>query len=144
MKSKIQKLFYVITLGIALFFTGGLFSFSTDGNIPAAEEEVIGGAYLTFANKFGGTVTQKDLNRTNEIGVDGCAKGSKIFQFKLKITKEGKTTSYEGTSPRLTKIMLKDLRNLSKGDEFIFKRIKAYLPDGESKVDVWGKKFTVV
>ncbi|MFK7770611.1 MAG: hypothetical protein AB8F94_00675 [Saprospiraceae bacterium] len=144
MKNKVQNFIYVITLTMALFFTGGLLSFSTDGNIPAAEEDVIGGAYLTFANKFGGTVTQKDLNRTDEIGVDGCAKGSRIFQFKLKITKNGKTTSYEGTSPSLTKTMLTDLRNLTKGDEFIFKRVKAYLPDGESEVDVWGKKFTVV
>lgn len=141
MKNKIQNLFFVITL---LIFTGGLFSFSANEIISEIESEVIGGAYLTFADKFGGTVTHKDLNRTSEIGVAGCAKGSKIFQFKLKITKNGKTTSYEGTSLKLTKTILAKLRSLSKGDEFIFKKVKAYLPDGESEVDVWGKKFTVV
>lgn len=141
MKNKVQNLIFAITV---LFFTGGLFSFSTNEIIPATESEIIGGAYLTFADKFGGTVTYKDLNRTSEIGVAGCAKGSKIFQFKLKITKSGKTTSYVGISPKLTKTMLADLRSLSKGDEFIFKKVKAYLPDGESEVDVWGKKFIVV
>lgn len=140
MKNKIQNLFFAVTL---LLFTGGLFSFSPNEMIPTTESEMIGGAYLTFADKFGGTVTHKDLNRTNEIGVAGCAKGSKIFQFKLKVTKNGKTTSYVGTSPKLTKKMLVKLRSLSKGDEFIFKKVKAYLPDGESEVDVWGKVFTV-
>jgi hypothetical protein len=144
MKNKVQISFFPITLAIALFFTGGLFSFSTNEINSATEPEIIGGAYLTFADKFGGTVTHKDLNRTSEIGVAGCAKGSKIFQFKLKVTKNGKTTTLEGTSPNLTKRMLTELRSLSKGDEFIFKKVKAYLPDGESEVDVWGKKFTVV
>lgn len=144
MKYQVQNLSSVIILVIALFFTGGLFSFSSIEIKPEFKSEVVGGAYLTFADKFGGTVTQRDLNRTNEIGVAGCAKGSKIFQFKLVITKDGKTTSWEGTSPRLTKSMLTVLRSLSKGDEFIFKKVKAYLPDGESAVDVWGKEFMVI
>ena len=141
MKNKVQNLFFAITM---LFFTGGLFSFSTTEISSATESEIIGGAYLTFADKFGGTVTRKDLNKNSKIGVAGCAKGSKIFQFKLKTTKNGKTTTLEGTSPKLTKKMLSDLRSLSKGDEFIFKKVKAYLPDGESEVDVWGKVFIVV
>ena len=141
MKSKIQNLFFAVTL---IFLSGGLFSFHPNNTITNLESETIGGAYLTFADKFGGTVTQNDLRKTDEIGVAGCAKGSWIYTFNLKITKNGKRISYKGTSPQLTKEMLKQLRSLSKGDEFVFKKVKAYLPDGKSEVDVWGKKFTVV
>lgn len=141
MKSKIHNLFFAITL---MFLSGGLFSFSSNNTVTDCDSEINGGAYLTFAGKFGGKLTPKDLKQTAEIGVAGCAQGSWIFQFKLKITKNGKRISFTGTSPKLTKEMLEELRSLSKGDEFIFKKVKAYLPDGKSEVDVWGKKFTVV
>lgn len=141
MKSNIQNLFYAVVL---ILFSGGLFSFSSVSEVQPNKSEDFGGAYLTFAEKFGGDVTPHDLQRTSEIGVAGCAKGSKIFQFDLKITKNGKTVSFKGTSPKLTSDMLTALRSLSKGDEFIFKKVRAYLPDGKSEVDVWGKKFMVV
>lgn len=141
MKSSIQNSLYACVLILSSI---GLFSFSSSHEITSPESEPIGGAYLTFADKFGGDVTHKDLRQTIEIGVAGCAKGSKIFQFQLKITKSGKQVSYKGTSPILTKEMLTTLRSLSNGDEFIFKKVKAHLPDGKSEVDVWGKKFTVV
>ena len=141
MKSFFQNLIFATTL---VFLSGGLFSFSSNNTVTNTETETAGGAYLTFADKFGGTVTQKDLRNTKEIGVAGCAKGSWIYTFNLKITKNGKRVSFKGTSPTLTKEMLKELRSLSKGDEFVFKKVRAYLPDGKSEVDVWGKKFTVV
>ncbi len=141
MKNKIQNLFYVCTL---LLFTGGLFSFSSNENNPATASEFNGEIYLTFAGKHAGKITQGDLNRTYEVGIDGCARDLNIFQFELKITKDGKTTSHEGNSSRLTQAMLSDLRSLSKGDEFIFKQIKAYFPDGKSEVGVKSEKFTVV
>ena len=141
MKKSIKKSLNVISL---VLFTLGLFSFTSSYEIISTVPETPGGAYLTFAEKFGGDVTIKDLKGANEIGVAGCAKGSRIFQFNLKITKNGKKISYKGTSPVLTKEMLTTLRSLSNGDEFIFEKAKAYLPDGKSEVDVWGKKFRVV
>jgi hypothetical protein len=141
MKNKIQKFFFAICL---LLLTGGLQSFAPNNSGINSSAEVMGGAYLVFAEKFGGTVTHEHLKNTTEIGVEGCAKGSKIIQFVLTITKGGKQSSHQGTSCQLTKEMLVDLRSLSVGDEFIFKKVKAYLPDGKSTVDVWGKKFTVV
>ena len=66
---------------VILFFTGGLLSFSTNEINSTTESEIIGGAYLTFTDKFDGTVTYKDLNRMSEIDVAGCVKDSKIFQF---------------------------------------------------------------
>lgn len=137
MKSKIENLFIVSVL---FLFMLGLTS--TTNHVSLDEE--VGGAYLTFAEKFGGKVTQSDLMKTSEIGVEGCARGSKIFKFKLVITKGKEKSTHLGNSPKLTQAMLKDLRVLSKGDEFIFKKVKAYLPDGKSEVDVWGKIFTVV
>lgn len=36
------------------------------------------------------------------------------------------------------------LQSLSEGDRFEFKQIKAYLPNGKDKVDVFAKPFKVV
>ena len=106
-------------------------------------EDFFGGAYLVFAGKFGGELSKKDIAGTKILGVDGCAKGSVIYQFDLKITKKGKTTTFHGKSNHLTKEMHAQLMQLSAGDEFIFKNIKARLPK-EGTVDVWARKFTIV
>ncbi len=105
--------------------------------------EIAGGAYLVFAGKFGGELTKKDIAATKALSVEGCAKGSVIYKFDLKVTKNGKTKSYHGTSDELTREMHKALKELESGDEFTFKKVKARLPK-EGTVDVWGKKFTVV
>lgn len=146
MKNRIFKMslaslaFSLLIVFVGRSHTAAAISFEMD----CLEEVNFGGAYLTFADKFGGEVTQKDLAKNNRVEVAGCAKGSKIFQFSIHITKGGKTTILKTESSNLTEEMLTQLRTLSKGDEFIFKKIKAYLPNGKDVVDVWGKKFVVV
>lgn len=105
---------------------------------------IFGGAYLMFAGKFGGEITKKEIEEQTAVSVDGCATGSRIFKFTLNVTKGGKMTSLEGGSSVLTKEMLSILRSLSKGDEFEFRKSKAYLPNGKDVVDVQGKKFVIV
>lgn len=103
-----------------------------------------GGAYLLFAGKYGGEVTRKQINGQRELGVDGCAAGSRIFTFSLDITCAGKTKSYSAKSNTLTPDMLGALKNLTAGDCFQFRKIKAYLPNGRDVVEVGSKEFTVV
>lgn len=107
-------------------------------------EMAFGGAYIIFAGKFGGEITKKEIEEHTAVSVDGCAVGSRIFKFTLDVTRGGKMTSLEGGSSVLTKEMLASLRSLSKGDEFEFRKSKAYLPNGKDVVDVQGKKFVVV
>lgn len=121
----------------------------TEVTRPAPEISVVGttpvgGAYLVFAGKFGGEVTKSEIEKQTTLGVDGCAKGSRIFQFTLEVSKAGKTTAYRGSSNVLSKEIITGLRSLSTGDSFEFKKVKAYLPNGKDMVDVHGKKFTIV
>ncbi len=104
----------------------------------------VGGAYVVFAGKYGGEVTQKDLEGQTTLGVDGCARGSRIFQFTLHVTHGGKTSTYTANSNVLTSEMTAKLRSLSIGDRFEFKKMKAYLPNGKDVVDVHGKEFVIV
>jgi hypothetical protein len=105
--------------------------------------ETLGGAYLMFAGKFGGELTHEDIVATNLLDVEGCAKGSVIYQFDLKVTKNGKTTTFHGKSNQLTQEMHAQLKQLTVGDEFTFKNTKARLPK-EGTVDVWAKKFIII
>lgn len=103
-----------------------------------------GGAYVVFAGKFGGDITQKEIESHSEVKVEGCAKGSRIFQFTLCVTKNGKTSTLTNKSNILTDEMATQLKSLSKGDSFEFQQTKAYLPNSKDVVDVHGKKFVVV
>ena len=109
----------------------------------STEVEAAGGAYLVFAGKFGGKLTKKAIAATNTLSVEGCAKGSVIYKFDLKVTKNGRTQTFHGDSDELSTDMHKALKALEPGDEFVFKKVKARLPK-DGTVDVWGKKFTVV
>ena len=104
----------------------------------------VGGAYLTYADKFGGEVTKEDLNTCQEVKIVGCAAGSKIVTLNLYITRNGKAISHKSNTGNLTKEMLKDLGTLEAGDYFEFKRIRAQLPGKKSVVDVATRKFVVV
>lgn len=120
---------------------------STTSNIQAnalLEDGILGGAYLTFAGKHGGELSKTQLRKYSSIKVEGCAKGSKFTQFTLHIYKNGKHTSYRCAGGNLTATMVKALRSLEPGDSFVFKNVKAQLPNKEGIVDVWAKKFTVV
>lgn len=103
-----------------------------------------GGAYVVFAGKFGGEVTKNEIAGQSDLKVEGCAKGSRIFEFSLHITKGGKTTVLKNRSNLLTTEMTTVLKSLSKGDEFEFRNAKAYLPNSKDVVDVHGRKFVVV
>ena len=116
---------------------------SVEPAVETMEEAMFGGAYLQFASKMGGEITKKDVSTHSVLGVEGCARGSRIYQFTLYITRDGKTRTFQAKSNRLSGEMMTELRKLSVGDEFEFKKVKAYLPNGKDSVDVWGKKFTV-
>ena len=145
MKKDIRNL-----IALFIFFALGFSANISSANVAPINhntlsmDELVGGAYLTFAGKFGGDVTRKDLSSHDAVEVSGCAKGSKIFQFTLYVTKKGKTTSFQTKSSNLTSEMVSHLKTLSPGDEFEFKRIKANLPKGDGVVDVHSKKFYVV
>ncbi len=136
---------------LALLFTSG-FTFqkvsAKELSNPAAEctmeEAGLGGAYLLFCGKFGGDLTPKQIAKETKLGVDGCAAGSKIFQFTLYIKKNGRSTKYVGKSNELTEEMHNALKSLKPGDQFSFKHVKAQLPRKGGEVDVWAKPFFVV
>lgn len=102
-----------------------------------------GGAYLTFAGKFGGDLTKQELKEHSTLGIEGCAKGSKILAYTLEIKTQGTVRNIQSDSDQLSKEALALLRSLDKGDEFIFKNMKAKLPVGGT-VDVMGRKFIIV
>ena len=139
-----KKLFLVLT---TVLLTSMSFQLTNahvpEDSKPELDTELFGGAYLVFAGKFGGELTPKDIANTKALAVEGCAKGSVIYQFDLKVTKNGRTTTYYGTSDQLTEEMHKQLKELSVGDEFTFKNTKARLPK-KGVVDVWAKKFTII
>ena len=142
MKSTIKNLLLATS---AVLFTCSFVEIPEPGiDFTALKAAPVGGAYLVFAGKYGGEITQQEMQGQTSLGVDGCAKGSRIFQFTLAVTKGGKAFSYQASSNVLTKEMISQLRSLSANDEFEFKNMKAYLPNGKDVVDVHGKKFTVV
>ncbi|MDN5202354.1 hypothetical protein QQ008_13290 [Fulvivirgaceae bacterium BMA10] len=108
------------------------------------KDREIGGAYLTFAGKFGGEITKADLQKYSKLDIHGCAHGSKIYQLTIVITKSGKESTESSKTDNLTRIMLAELRSLSKGDTFTFKKVKANLPNGRGSVDVTSRVFTIV
>lgn len=120
-----------------------LVPFSTSAEANYTED--FGGAYLVFANKMGGEVTVKTLQKACVLEVAGCAKGSQIFSFRLNVYRNGKRTTFQGkNSNELSAEMRESLAKLKPGDSFEFKQIKAYLPNGRDKVDVFAKRFKLV
>jgi len=130
----------VLFLFISAPTTGSGLTLLCDGE---SDTEFMGGAYATFAGKFGGDITQKELILNSEVGVAGCAVGSLIYKFSLHVSSDNKTRVFKGTSHLLTRDMLKSLRSLKQGDTFEFKGIKGHLPSG-SEIEVLGRIFTVV
>lgn len=146
MKNNLKHLLYLILM---LLPAGFLASKSVPATSPVADPEAAieadyGGAYLVFAGKFGGEITRKEIENNAEIKVNGCATGSRVFQFTLCVTKSGKTSTLSGKSSMLTSEMITKLKSLSKGDSFEFQNAKAYLPNSSDVVDVHAKKFVVV
>jgi hypothetical protein len=142
MKNKIKNLLYVTLMLLPGSF---LATVSAPAMTPMAPpESVYGGAFIVFAGKFGGEISRQEIASHSEVTVDGCAKGSRIFQFTLHVTKSGRTSTLSSKSNFLTDEMIARLKSLSKGDAFEFKNTKAFLPNNRDAVDVHGKKFIVV
>lgn len=142
MKNKVKHVLYLTLLLLpAGFLTGKSVPATTLTNAIGAD---YGGAYLVFAGKFGGEITRKEIESHTEVTVEGCATGSKVFQFTLSITKNGKTSTLKGKSNLLTGEMMTQLKSLSKGDSFEFQHTKAQLPNSQEVVNVHGRKFVVV
>ncbi len=139
-----KKHFGNFLLAGALLLLTCSFTQGPTSGITLTDATPVGGAYLTFAGKFGGNITQKEIAAHQDLGVDGCARGSRIYQFTIDITKGGKTTTLNATTNVLNKDMLARLKGLAPGDTFEFRETKAYLPNGKDKVDVHSKKFVVV
>lgn len=142
LKSSHAAILCSLFLFISAYASGNGLTNNRDGE---SDIEIAGGAYATFAGKFGGDITRKDLMLNSEVGVAGCAAGSLIYTFSLHINfeSEGKSDVFKGTSHLLTTDMLKNLRSLRQGDTFEFKDLRAHLPSG-SEIDVIGRIFTIV
>ncbi|MCC6279201.1 MAG: hypothetical protein IT262_01270 [Saprospiraceae bacterium] len=114
--------------------------------METAVDADFGGAFLLFAGKFGGEITKNEIVTASksDLQVDGCARGSRIFEYTIYITKGGQTSKLSNKSNTLTGEIKDKLKALSKGDTFEFKDSKAYLPDGKEVVNVHGKQFKVV
>jgi hypothetical protein len=146
MKLKFKNhLFYTLAICLAFSAFEGLQAFSGKTGLPGlSATATVGGAYLLFAGRFGGEVSKKEIAEQKELAVEGCAKGSRIFQYTLVVTKGNQTFTYKASSNALTMEMQAKLKSLAAGDSFEFTQIKAYLPDGKDVVDVHGKKFNVI
>lgn len=143
MKNKII-LFLIPALILCSFSWGSDLPVEAHKKNSTISEVPVGGAYLLFAEKFGGEVTITQIKSQRELKVDGCAKGSRIFSFVIEITHKGETTTFSSKSNVLTKEIIASLANLKPGDHFEFKNTKAYLPNGKDVVEVHSRKFLVV
>lgn len=140
-----NHLFYALAICLSFSLAGGVFAAPGTSGLPMYDvPNVVGGAFLLFAGKFGGDVTRKEIAEQRELAVDGCAKGSKIFKYTLVVTKGSQTFTYQASSNILNTEMQGRLKSLAAGDSFEFTQIKAYLPNGKDIVEVHGKKFFVV
>lgn len=129
----------------ALFLVGFTTNKATKNNSAIESETLkVGGAYLTFAGEFGGDITLKKMSATNKLGVAGCAAGSLITKFTLKIKRQHKRVqTFQGTSHLLNKQLKSVLKELKTGDTFEFSKVRAKLSTGSS-VDVVCRKFRVI
>lgn len=142
---------YLIVLGLfsSLFLVA--FTTKTSNELEQmnptvlAENLKLGGAYLTFDGKFGGTVNKECIKKTTKLGVDGCASGSLIKEFTLVIKKQKKKSQFfKGKSHLLTDKMKVALQSLNVGDSFDFRNVTAQLPNRGGKIDVTSRRFTVI
>jgi hypothetical protein len=134
----------IITILMQIMLVAGtLGTANSEALTSHSDESIAGGAYLTIAEKFGGEITLQELKSTEELGVAGCAAGSKIVQFRLEIyAAQGKKT-FKRSTHRIDREISGSLGKLKVGDSFNFFSVKATLPSGD-KVDVVSRKFIVI
>jgi hypothetical protein len=141
MKKHIVLFSFIVSLFLVAFTTNK--SVVDDTSILSKNLKV-GGAYLTFAGEFGGEITLKKIKATNMLGVAGCASGSLIKKFTVKIHRKNKRTqTFNGKSHLLTKQIKSALKEMKSGDTFQFSRVTARLPTG-GIVDVTCRTFRVI
>lgn len=141
---KLKKIVFVFTsLALTLLMSNNIYSsnLGLKSNI-ALNKNIVGGAYLTIAGKFGGNITKEEIKDHYFLGVDGCAKGSKITNYTILIKIKGETITLKEDSNKLIGQIHTLLKGLKKGESFTFKNVKAKLPSGNS-VDVVSKTFTI-
>ncbi|MET2984657.1 hypothetical protein [Aureibaculum conchae] len=138
----LKKIVSVLTILTLTFFVPAILN-SSNLTSKVAPFDKTGGAYLTIAGKFGGDISKQEIEDNYKLGVEGCAKGSKITQFTIHIKATGKTITVKEDTDTLNSKILSHLKDLKKGDTFTFKNVKAKLPSG-SNVDVVSRTFTIV
>jgi len=138
---------HIVLFGlISALFLVAFTTNKSDKNNSAIEIAAIkiGGAYLTFAGEFGGEITLERMSTTNKLGVAGCAAGSLITKFTLKIKRQHKRVeTFKGTSHLLNEQLKSVLKELKSGDTFEFSKVSAKLPTGNS-VNVVCRTFRVI
>jgi tripartite-type tricarboxylate transporter receptor subunit TctC len=146
MKNKVLHLF--ISTAILAVSSAFVNHPSLENGAAGRSEPVVaapaGGAFVVFAGKFGGELSKKEMAGQTEVKVDGCAKGARIFEFTLYITKGGQRITLKGNSNILSSEIRAQLNALNTGDAFEFKEAKAYLSNSKDTVDVHSRKFIVV
>ncbi|AXT20038.1 hypothetical protein D7030_02650 [Flavobacteriaceae bacterium AU392] len=144
MKKHIALFSLMASLFLVSFTTNKTDQNNTNTQTTLNEAFKIGGAYLTFAGEFGGEVSLKKMSTTNKLGVAGCASGSLVTQFTLKVkSKNKKAQTLKGTSHLLNKQMKSVLKEMKIGDTFEFSNVKAQLPTGKT-VNVLCRSFKVI
>ncbi|MCU0345379.1 MAG: hypothetical protein MUC59_00455 [Saprospiraceae bacterium] len=146
MKNTIQHfLFAAIMLCLFAAFANDAHAAAMPVGKPVVAEREVGGGHLVFCGKTGGKIAKKDYAGKTSLQIEGCPGASEtiIVSFTLEIVKGGKTTTLPGTSARLTTEMVAQLKALSSGDSFEFKKMVARWPDSKETYQVRTEKFTV-
>lgn len=146
MKSTIKSfLLAALVLGIFAAFTNNAHAAAMPKGKPIAAKFDVGGGHLVFCGKTGGKIAKKDFAGKTSLQIEGCPGASEtiITSFTLEIVKGGKATALQGTSNRLTNEMVAQLKALSPGDSFEFKKMRARFPNSQDTYQVHTDKFTV-
>lgn len=147
MKSTIKSfLLAALMFGIFAAFTNNAHAAAMPKYQPIAVKFEVGGGHLVFCGKTGGKIAKKDFAGKTSLQIEGCPGASEtiITSFTLEIVKGGKATALKGTSNRLTNEMVAQLKALSPGDSFEFKKMWARFPNSQDTYQVRTEKFTVV
>ncbi|MCC6727565.1 MAG: hypothetical protein IT258_23875 [Saprospiraceae bacterium] len=114
------------------------------GKLVVTDYEM-GGGYLVFCGKSGGKIAKKDFAGKTSLQIDGCPGASEtiITSFSLEIVKGGKTAILQSKTDSLTSEMVTQLKTLSPGDSFEFKKVWARWPNSKDTYQVRTEKFTV-
>lgn len=146
MKSTIQSsLFAALLLCLFAAFANNAHAATMPMVKPLTAEFEVGGGHLVFCGKTGGKIAKKDFAGKSNLQIEGCPGASEtiIISFTLEIVKGGKTTSLHANANKLTADMMAQLKDLSPGDSFEFKKMMARWPNSKDTYQVRTEKFTV-